>query len=145
MSISKKAQKPQRGISNKYLGNLKQHKIIYYNTKGQSYPNIDTKRKSLMPNPDRATVNCYAEMTCNIVRRSRATTSCHLQTGCHPQTTTTGVQSVVTLPTKKDSHAQLKASVQGTSQIPGTLLANVFKRNNTITRNIDNLKHIKYK
>ena len=61
-----------------------------------------------MQNPDRVTVNCYAEMTCIKVRRSRATTSHQLQTGCHPQATTTGVQSVVILPTGKDSHAQQK-------------------------------------
>ena len=61
-----------------------------------------------MPNPDRLTVNCHTEMTHSKVRRSRATTSCHLQTDCHPQATTTGVQSVVTQPTRKDSHAQQK-------------------------------------
>ena len=61
-----------------------------------------------MQNPDRVTVNCHAEMTHSKVRRSRATTSHHLQTGCHPQTTPTGVQSVATQPTGKDSHAQQK-------------------------------------
>ena len=91
------------------------------------------------------TVNCYVEMTHIKVRRSRATTSSQLQTGCHPQATTTGVQSVVILPTRKDSHAQQKSISARYVINLGTLQANVFKRNNILNRNTDNLNHIKYK
>ena len=127
------------------LGEPRQPKSIYCITRGQSYLNTDTKRKSLMQNPDRVTVNCYTEMTCIKVRRSRATTSHLLQTGCHPQASTTGVQSVVILPTGKDSHAQQK-SISARYVINLDILpANVFNRNSIHNRNTDNLKHIKYK
>ena len=127
------------------LGEPQAAKSIYCITRGQSYLNTDTKRKSLMQNPDRVTVNCYTEMTCIKVRRSRATTSHLLQTGCHPQASTTGVQSVVILPTGKDSHAQQK-SISARYVINLDILpANVFNRNSIHNRNTDNLKHIKYK
>ena len=98
-----------------------------------------------MPNPDRVAVNCNAEMTCNMVRRSRATTSCHLQTGCHPQATTTGVQNVVTQHIRKDSHAQQRNNNARYVTNLGILPANVSKRSSISNRHINNLKHIRYK
>ena len=98
-----------------------------------------------MLNPDRVTVNHHAEMTHIKVRRSKAATSYQLQTGHHHQTTTKGVQSVVTQPTGKGSHAQQK-SISARYVINLDILpANVFKRNSIHNRNTDNLKHIKYK
>ena len=123
-----------------------QLKLIYCGISAQSYPSIDTRRRrSLMPNPDRVTVNCNAEMTQNMVRKSRATTSHHLQTGCHPQATTTGVQNVATQHIRKDSHAQQKSTSARYVTNLGTSPVNVFKRSSTINRNIDSLKHIRYK
>ena len=98
-----------------------------------------------MPNPDRVTVNHHAEMTCIKVRRSGATTSHQLQIGCHPQATTTGVQSVVIQAIGKDSHAQQKSISARYVINLGPLLANISKRNNTHNRSLDNQKHIKYK
>ena len=70
-----------------------------------------------MPSSVKVAVNCNAEMKCHTVRRSRATTSCQLQTNHQPLATTTGVQNVVTQHIGKGSHAQQKISVQGMSQI----------------------------
>ena len=93
-----------------------------------------------MQNPDRVIVNCYVEMTSIKVRRSRATTSHQLQTGHHPQATTTGIQSVVIPPIGKDLHAQQKSISARYVINLGTLPVNVSKRNNTCKRNSDNLK-----
>ena len=68
-----------------------------------------------------------------------------VQTGFHSQTTTTGVQSVVILPTGKDSHAQQKCISARYIINLDILPVNVSKRNNTHNRNSDNPKHIKYK
>ena len=46
-----RAQKPQRDILNKYLGNLKQHKSICYDIRGPSYPNHRYKKKKSHTKP----------------------------------------------------------------------------------------------
>ena len=61
-----------------------------------------------MPCSVKVAVNHNVEMKCHMVRRSRATTSCQLQTNHHPLATTTGVQNVVTQHIGKGSHAQQK-------------------------------------
>ena len=108
-------------------------------------PTLDTIRKSLMPSLIEATVNCNAEMTCHMVRRSRATTSHHLQTSCHPQATTISVQSVATQHISKGSHAQQKSTSARYVINLGTLRVNVSKRSNLINRSIDILRHIRYR
>ena len=122
-----------------------QLKLIFCITRGQSYPNINTIRKCLMPNSIEAAVNHNAEMTCHMVRRSRATTSCHLQTSHHPQATTISVQSVATQHIRKGSHAQQKSTSARYVTNLATLRVNVSKRNNILNRNIDNRRHIRYK
>ena len=91
-----------------------------------------------MPNSIKVTVNHNAEMTCHMVRRSRATTSCKLQTNHHPQATTTSVQNVAIQHIGKDSHAQQKSITASYVTNLGTSPANASKRNNIINRNIDN-------
>ena len=49
-------------------------------------------------------------MTCPMVRISKATTSHHLQIGCHPPATTIGVQNVATQHIRKGSHVQQKST-----------------------------------
>ena len=120
-----------------------QHKLIFCITRGCSYPNIGTTRKSLMPSSIEAAPNCNAEMTCHTVRRSKATTSCHLPTSCHPQITTTNVQNVAIQHIGKGSHAQQKSTSAGYVINLGTSRANVSKRSNMIKRCTDKPKHIK--
>ena len=90
--------------------NLMQHQRM-------ELPQHRHKRKSLMPNSVKVAVNCNTEMKHHTIRRSRATTSCQLQTNHHPQAITTSVQNVATQHIRKDSHAQQKVSVQDMSQI----------------------------
>ena len=122
-----------------------QCKLIFCITRGESYPNINTIQKNLMSNSIEPAANCKAEMTCHMFKRSRATTSHHLQTSCHPLPTTTGVQNVVTQHIGKGSHAQQKSNSARYVTNLATLRVNVSKRNNILNRNIDNRRHIRYK
>ena len=122
-----------------------QLKLIFCITIGWSYPIINITRKSLMPNLIKTAINHNAEMTCHMVRRSRATTSCQLQTSHHPQATTTSVQSVVTQHIEKGSHAQQKSTSAGYVINLATLRVNAPKRSHLINRSIDNLRHIRYR
>ena len=122
-----------------------QLKLIFCIIRGWSYPNIDITRKSLTPNLIKTAINCNMEMTCHMVRRSRATTSCQLQTSHHPQATTISVQSVVTQHIEKGSHGQQKNTSAGYVINLATLRVNASKRSNLISRSIDNLRHTRYR
>ena len=149
MTASKKAREFESNSTTHQTsirGNPTQLKLIYCNTREWSYPNIGTKKKkNLTPSSVKLAVNCNMEMKCQTVRRSRATTSCQLQTNHHPQATTTGVQNVVTQHIGKGSHAQWKSISARYVTNLGTLLVNVSKRNNIINRTKDSLRHIRYK
>ena len=105
-----------------------QLKLIFCITRGWSYPNIDTTRKSLMPSSIAAAANGNAEMTCHTVRRSRATASRHLQTSFHPQVTTINVQNVATQHIEKGSHAQQKSTSAGVCHKFGHLMSQCFQK-----------------
>ena len=82
----------------------------------------------------------------HMVKRSRATTSCHLQTSHHPLATTICVYKMWWHSTSGRVHMpSKKISVQGMSQIWALHAVNVSKRNNILNRNIDNQRHIRYK
>ena len=122
-----------------------QLKLIFCTTRGWSYPNIGTTRESLTPNSIEAAANHNTEMTCHTVRRSKATTSHHLQLSCHHQVITINVPDVVTHHIGKGSHAQQKSTSAGFVINLGTSQANVSKRNNILTRCTDNPRHTKYR
>ena len=86
-----------------------QLKLIFCITRGWSYPNIDTTRKSLMPSSIVAAANRNAEMTCHTGQKIRG--NCFLPSLNklhHPQVTTINVQNVATQHIGKGSHAQQK-------------------------------------
>ena len=122
-----------------------QLRLIFCITREWSYPSITTTRKNVMPSSITAAANCNAEMTCHMVKRSRATTCRHLQTSHQPQVTTINVQNVATQHIGKGSHAQQKSTSAGYVINLAISQANVFRRSNITTRCTDYPRHIKYK
>ena len=106
-----------------------QLRSIFYGIRGWSYPNRGITRKCFLPNSLKAVPDSNVEMTFHMVKRSRATTSCHLQTGRHPPATAISVQNVVTWLTGKGSHVRQKSTSARYVISLGISPANVSRRN----------------